>query len=256
MWSRRELKVRAKQVLRNIYWKAFLISLVILLVGGNVGSFNYRLSGNIRTGHSSNINMPYFSMPNLDNLMGLYAVLLAAIGFIIIFFAIRIFVGFALEVGGRRYFIQSAQYKDNKGCFKYSFITQRYIGILSTMLLRAIQNFLWYLLLLVPGIIKSYSYRMVPYILADNPNIGARKAIKLSNKMMDGHKFDLYGLDLSFIGWYILGILALLVGTLFVLPYSNATYAEFYLLLRRNALDNNYCSYEDLLLENPQTQEF
>jgi uncharacterized membrane protein len=125
------------------------------------------------------------------------------------------------------------------------------MGIIKTMLLSKIFIFLWSLLLIIPGIIKSYAYRMVPYILADNPNIGAEKAIELSNEMTRGHKFDMFVLDLSFIGWYLLGTLALGIGVFLVMPYDNATNAELYLVLRNDAIKNNLCSYEDLLLDQP-----
>jgi uncharacterized membrane protein len=89
---------------------------------------------------------------------------------------------------------------------------------------------------------------MVPYILADNPNIGVEKAISLSTEMTMGHKLDMFVLDLSFLGWYLLGTLAFGIGIFFVMPYDNATKAELYLSLRENALRNNLCSYNDLLL--------
>lgn len=120
------------------------------------------------------------------------------------------------------------------------------------MLVSKVYIFLWSLLLIIPGIIKAYAYRMVPYILADNPNIGVNEAITLSNEMTRGHKFDMFVLDLSFIGWYILGSIALGIGVLFVMPYENATNAELYLVLRKEALRNGWCRYEDLLL----TQHF
>ena len=87
---------------------------------------------------------------------------------------------------------------------------------------------------------------MVPYILAENPNIGNRRAIELSNKMTDGHKFDMFVLDLSFIGWKLLGVLTLGIGLIFLDPYINATKAELYLVLRENALNSGICSYEEL----------
>jgi uncharacterized membrane protein len=92
---------------------------------------------------------------------------------------------------------------------------------------------------------------MVPYILADNPNIGVKKAIALSNEMTMGHKYDIFVLDLSFIGWYLLGAIAFGIGIIFVFPYENATKAELYLVLRESALESNLCSYEDLLLDKP-----
>lgn len=255
MWTRRELKERAKQVLSNIYWKALLISIVIYLAGGSENTPNYRYNRSNRSYNSINIDTSY-----VKYFWELSAIVLGVIGIIVVIIALRILIGYALEVGGRKYFIQSAQYKDNKGCFRFSFGTDRYIGIISTMLLRAVYNFLWFLLLIIPGIMKSYAYRMVPYILADNPNIGADKAIKLSNDMTEGYKFDMFILDLSFIGWYLfaaiggffLGAIGLFLGILFVLPYVNATYAELYLVLRQNAIDYNYCSYDDLFPEGTE----
>lgn len=114
------------------------------------------------------------------------------------------------------------------------------------MLYKSVLIILWTLLLIIPGIIKSYAYRMVPYILADNPEISHKRAIEISNAMTYGQKFDIFVLDLSFIGWYILGALALGIGVLFVNPYVNATEAELYLVLRQEAIDTGICSQEEL----------
>lgn len=244
MWSREELKSRAKLVLRKTYLHALVVSIVIAFAGGN----NNWSSGSSYSENSRDYT--YLDVIN-GNFIDWSFILTASITFItlmIIIIVFRIFVGYSLKVGGTRYFVQSAQYKDNKKCFRFGFDGQNYMGIIKTMLLTDIFIFLWSLLLIIPGIIKSYSYRMVPYILAANPNIGVKKAIALSNDMTKGHKFDMFVLDLSFIGWYLLGILAFGIGIFFVMPYDNATSAELYLVLRQNALEDNLCSYEDLLL--------
>lgn len=89
------------------------------------------------------------------------------------------------------------------------------------MVLRDVFIFLWSLLFLIPGVIKHYSYRMVPYILADDPEIGAMDAITLSRQMMDGHKWNTFVLDLSFLGWDLLSALTLgLLGVFYVNPYK------------------------------------
>ncbi len=248
MWSRRELKERAKNVLRWNYWKAFLISLVIAVAGGGSGGGG---GGNSR--YTPNNTVPFGGSDT--NIFAFAAIILVAV-ILLIVVGIRIFLGYPLEVGGRKYFVQSAQNIDNRRCFRFAFDGQNYLGIILTMLLKGVQNILWYLLLIIPGIVKWYSYSMVPYILADNPNIGARRAIRLSNNMTYGHKFDMFVLDLSFIGWYLLGLLALVVGMLFVLPYKNATKAELYLVLRRNAIERNMCSLDELRLYTPQQGEF
>lgn len=107
--------------------------------------------------------------------------------------------------------------------------------IFLTGLLQGIYTFLWSLLLIIPGIIKSYSYSMTPYILSDDPEIRYDAAIEKSMGMMKGHKAKLFLLDLSFIGWFILCLLTLGIGCLWLGPYVETSHAKF---------------YEDLLAEN------
>ena len=87
---------------------------------------------------------------------------------------------------------------------------------------------LWSLLLIVPGIVKFYAYSMTPYILVDNPELSANEAINLSQKMMKGHKSDLFFLQLSFIGWIFLSIFTFGIGLLWVMPYMMTAQAAFY----------------------------
>ena len=99
-------------------------------------------------------------------------------------------------------------------------------------LLVMLYTFLWSLLFIIPGIIKSYSYAMTSYILLDRPELSATDALKESEKMMDGHKMDLLILDLSFIGWILLTALTCGIPTFYVEPYMMATRTAFYLELK------------------------
>lgn len=94
--------------------------------------------------------------------------------------------------------------------------------------LMSLFTLLWTLLLIVPGIIKSYAYSQAMYILAENPEIGAREALKRSEEMMQGHKMDLFVLNLSFIGWYLLGAITFGIAYIWVMPYVQATLTNFY----------------------------
>lgn len=96
------------------------------------------------------------------------------------------------------------------------------------MFLQGLFIFLWSLLLVIPGIIKSFSYALTPYILADNPELSANEAINLSQKMMKGHKFDCFWLCISFIGWILLGLLTLCIGYFWMMPYMYTSLAAFY----------------------------
>lgn len=246
MWYRAELKTRAKTVLKSSYWKAFLVSLIIAVVGGNSSgspNFNWNFGGGKSHNLSNSIGNINGSM--LPIIVG--GIIIAAIIVCMLVFAFRVFLGYPLEVGGRRYFVRAAQNEVNMNHIGFAFEKGKYIDIIKAMLWRALFNFLWFLLFFIPGIVKAYAYSMVPYILADNPNIGYKRALQLSKQMTSGQKFKLFVLDLSFLGWLILGALALLVGVLFVMPYVNATKAELYIVLRQNALENSLCSYNELL---------
>ena len=89
-------------------------------------------------------------------------------------------------------------------------------------------TFLWSLLFVIPGIIKSYAYSQAMYILADNPDIGALEALRRSEEMMRGHKLDLFLLDLSFIGWHLLALVTFGLSYIYVMPYLATTRAGFY----------------------------
>ena len=111
----------------------------------------------------------------------------------------------------------------------------------------ALWIWLWSLLLIIPGIIKSYAYLLTPYILADCPNVTATDALKLSMRMTKGHKAELFVMHLSFIGWLLLGGLTLHILTIiFVAPYMETTMAGYYQELRDKALASGTISAEEL----------
>lgn len=103
-----------------------------------------------------------------------------------------------------------------------------YPRVLGFSLLYVVFVFLWSLLLYIPGIIKSLAYAMSPFILKDHPELSPNQAINLSQKMMKGHKFDLFCLMLSFIGWAFLTVFTFGIGYLWLAPYMCTTMAAFY----------------------------
>ncbi len=121
---------------------------------------------------------------------------------------------------------------------------------LGGMLWMSLFTLLWSLLFWIPGIIKSFSYSMTPYILGDCPNVKAQDALKLSMRMMHGYKGELFVLYLSFIGWMILCSFTFgLLYILYVGPYMELTKAGFYGKVKTLALQNNVISTQEL---NPQ----
>lgn len=249
MWIRGELKDRAKGVLKLSYWKAFGISLIILIAGGSHSSrngFNYKR--NSYDHDSINVMLDPNIGPDIDILPFNTIVLILLFLSIV---CLRIFLGYPLEVGGRKYFVRSTQRE-----FKFNYIVSvfnngHYLNVIKTMFTKGVYIFLWTLLLIVPGIVKTYAYRMVPYILSDNPSLDSDRVLELSIKMTDNQKWDIWVLDLSFIGWYLIGSVLLGLGVFFVHPYMDATNAELYLELREKALLTGACTYDELNLSEP-----
>ena len=99
---------------------------------------------------------------------------------------------------------------------------------LKTIWVMIIYTYLWSLLFFIPGVVKLYSYAMTPYLLKDEPELGANATIEKSMKMMAGNKMKLLKLDFSFIGWIFLSMLTLNIGLLWVTPYMYTARAEFY----------------------------
>jgi len=251
MWTIGELKERAKMALTGSYWKAFGVSLILaFLTGGNGGG----------TGSFSNMNQG--GAETNPAMLGIIIIIVIII--LVLSIAFSLFVSGPIEVGGKRYFIHAAELGDSSeqadfGLIGYAFNKGYYMPVVKSMFLRNLYMFLWTLLglitLFIPTIMKGYAYAMVPYILADNPEIGASRAIELSNEMTKGEKLDMFILDLSFLGWWILGLLACCIGLLFVAPYYNATHAELYRVLREKALEEDLCSYQELGFQKPSNPE-
>lgn len=107
----------------------------------------------------------------------------------------------------------------------------RYVGGTA---LTFLYTFLWMLLFIVPGIVKSYSYSQTSFLMRENPELGGEQAIQLSMKMMKGHKAELFLLDLSFIGWGFLCIFTLFIGYFWLGPYMVTARAEFYKELKKD----------------------
>lgn len=115
----------------------------------------------------------------------------------------------------------------------------QYVRITLAELLKGIYVLLWMLLLIIPGIVKDYSYAMTEFILKDHPEMSGEEAICQSMKMMQGHKMQLFLLDLSMIGWFILSCLTLGIGFLFLVPYNYSAHAHFYEDLKEQYNDIN-----------------
>ena len=162
-------------------------------------------------------------------------------------FAISVFIKDTYKVAFRRIFLEGHNYDHVKiSRFLFLFRVKKFLKVTKTIFITSVYQFLWDLTI-VGGVIKKYSYYMVPYIVAENPDIEAHEAIELSRRMMYGHKWELFKLELTFFGWWVLGALTLgLSQILFSNPYEECVYCAYYIYLRGLAKENGI-SYSDKL---------
>jgi len=223
MWTREILKTNAKVALKRNHWTCVIVSLILLVLGAgsSVGSAEIEF-------RTEELGAPDSWLWNGFVFMIIAVAVLAALVFAIL-------VSNVLRIGGARYYMENREHKTEVEKIFHNF-KEGYANSIWIMFLKELYIFGWSLLLVVPGIIKAYSYMMIPYILAENPYITKERAFEISSRMMDGHKLDAFVLELSFIGWGILSSISWgLVGILYANPYRDATFAEFYTAIKAEA---------------------
>lgn len=167
------------------------------------------------------------------------ALAIFGITFIIIFLILMsvvilldVFICNPIEVGCKRFYVRNLNELAQVGNVGFAF-DNHYKNITKTMFFRDLYTILWTLLFIIPGIVKSYEYQMIPYLLAENPQMSREQAFAESKRMMSGQKWRAFVLDLSFIGWNILSAITLgILGIFYVQPYMDATHAALYEALR------------------------
>lgn len=223
MWQRAELKSLAKQELKISYWLSFAVCLVAgLFTGGASGA---------SSASSASKSTSFSDIQHIDP-----AVTAGILGIVLFSMLIAIMVGAFVcnpVIAGQKSFFIRAPYGDRRfGNLFSAFKSGRYMPTVKTMFVTNLVIMLWSFLFIIPGIVKSYQYRMVAYLISEDPSLSPRQAMDLSRHMTDGEKWKMFVLDLSFIGWSMLGAIAFGIGILFVTPYVEATWAQLYFALK------------------------
>ncbi len=272
MWTRKELKTRAKAVFQLNYWKTVLVALVMAMLIGGGGNAASGFSGGMSSGVTSMIasrgqdgyqsDDDLFAEDDSDidfdegvlsasvddseiiggadaptgMFVGAVFIGVLVVIFLVIFaaaLAIEILLLNPLSVGIHRFFVRNLQEKGQMSELVYSF-DHSYLNSVKIMFFKGLYEFLWSLLLIIPGIVKSYEYRMIPYLLAEHPEMSKEEAFARSKEMMSGNKWKAFVLDLSFIPWRLLSAVTLgIVGIFYVNPYVFQTNAALYDALKR-----------------------
>lgn len=253
-WTRRELKERAKAGLKVYAVQAFIVSVILGLLGIGWTSANSNSAASAAAaGETDSLADEIIASLSHDELVAIgAAVLIAVLGVLVVTsligLVLRIFIWNVIRIGGCRFYLEnqrnagSADYKE----LLWGFRCGSYGNIVKTMFLRDLKVALWSLLFLIPGCVKNYEYRMLPYILSEDPGISSSDAFAETRRMMNGNKWKALVLDISFIGWgavvgavdSILAMIPVLGAVLAKIPgrflaaYMDAVGAELYMVIK------------------------
>ena len=219
-----EHRARARAALRGNWVTAVLVYLVAGLLIGSSDSPSFNFNLNIEAGHvdfSASQELEQF----LEGTLGLAMPLVLTVSLILL--VVRLALSGAMSMGRATYSLNlidgvEAEFADLFVGFR------RFYDALIMNVVSILMVFLGMLLFVVPGIILGYAYAMAPYILAETPDISGTEALRLSRQMMKGHKWELFWLELTFIGWSILAAFTLGLGNLVLAPYQGVSKASFY----------------------------
>ena len=260
MWTRKSVKEKGKKAFLGNFWKCVLVAIILSVAigaassgfssGSSVSSTFSNIINSAQNGSSTESSVtetededasqpvtfdidladPASADPELVNFMIGVVVVGTVIYIIITAFALafKYFLMTPFEYGCRKFFRKNLDEPAKLSNIVYVF-DSHYKNIVKTAFLTDLFIWLWSLLFIVPGIIKAYQYRLVPYIMSENPNMNFKEAQAESARLMEGNKWKSFVLDLSFIGWDLLSLLTW--GTLeifFVGPYKASTDAALY----------------------------
>ncbi len=227
MWDRKDLKEKGKKAFRanrvTCIFAAFLLSMV-------TGGFSVPTSTFSEEGQQQ-----------LDIPPEVLKIVIAVVGVLaIVAFLLQVFVFNPTQVGLRRFFYRNATDPKaglDRDTIGRGFVDGNYTNVVAAMFTTELFVALWTLLFIVPGVIKAIAWKMVPYILAENPEMTGTEARQRSAEMMYGSKWKYFVLGLSFFGWIFLGCLTLgIVNILWTNPYMASTDAELYRVLKGEAV--------------------
>ncbi|MBP3926673.1 MAG: DUF975 family protein [Clostridium sp.] len=263
MWSISDMKERGWAWVRSMYGAAYLACLAVFIVDNLMDEkMNPLLPVHLGNSYLEHLHTAGLLQALL--LIISFSAVACTVGLLGIFF--KFLVANPIAVGINRYFLASREQGEPAGLGTVAsiFFGKGYWNVVKIMFFRDLYTFLWTLLLFIPGIYKGLEYRMIPYLLAEDPELPQREAFAQTKRLMEGNRVKSFLLDLSFIGWNLLAaivgsiLVKLLKGllwagffwitlwvqgmvTLLVSPYSHAAWTELYCWLnhRPEVFDEN-----------------
>ena len=242
----RDFRAAARRALRGFWLMAIAVTFVTSLLGG------VAVSGGFPGGSRTEIDMEELqALPDAEGnpLVEMVAYMnqyneshpyvAATARFLGVLAAVQLLVGGPVMLGYIRFKLhrldgEEAKFSDLFSCF------DRFLEGLWMRIRTLLQIILWTLLFIIPGIVAAYRYAMVPYLMAEHPDMSVSQAFERSKAMMNGHKGELFLLHLSFIGWWLVSALTLGLGALVVTPYMSFSETAFYRNLAAGQQQNSY----------------
>ncbi|MBM6807850.1 DUF975 family protein [Faecalicoccus pleomorphus] len=221
MWTREELKQNAKNTLRDKYWTILGVSVLASILQG---SFFTIITEMVNPTHTYLTVLGNYAI-DVNGLIRLWIIIT------IISWLYSMFLGHTILIGAYKYFILFIKENPSTSTL-FDFFKTSYWNIVKVTFFYQIKIVLWTLCFIVPGIIKAYEYCMVPYILAEHPEMESAAVFERSRMLTQNNKLNIFVLEISFIGWLFLGMLCCGIGILFVSPYIDITMTHLYLKLK------------------------
>ena len=231
----RDFRAAARKALQGFWLMAILVTFVAALLGGT-SEAGFSVSGNVDyqidtteldaiPGADESLLVGFIHFVN--EISEQYPIFKPLLAFLSILAAIQLIIGGPVMLGYNRFKLQrldgeEAKFSDLFSCF------DRFLDGLWMRIRTILQVFAWSLLFVIPGIVASYRYAMVPYLMADHPDMSVAQAFDRSKAMMNGHKGELFLLHLSFIGWLLLSAITLGLAGLVIAPYMQFAEGAFY----------------------------
>ncbi|MDD3401805.1 MAG: DUF975 family protein [Hespellia sp.] len=271
-WSRRLLKTNAKKAVRQNYWRFIAVCFLVMFICGSglmppllfqrnpaveisqsLRSLADHLTADASMGELASGVSDWLDYS--DTLLGIGVFWIS----IVLWCLYKIFIANIVRVNSKRFFMETRTYpKTSVKKIGYLYKGKDIKNTAEIMLCMYVCRFLWWFTI-IGGIVKSYEYAMIPYILAENPDIARKDAFRLSKEMMHNKKIGLFILQMSFIPWFLLGIISMgLTNIFFFNAYMEATETEFYMMLRRDIVAQRSKSskfFIDNYLENKPSED-
>lgn len=242
----KDFKSRAREALQGNWFISIIAGLIATLLGGtSMGggiSFNveYKTDGGTENPDGviamiKSINDQQQIPANPDAFAEMFMVFFSAmlVGMLIAF-VFQLIIGSGVAVGYARFNLDLMESYPLKLSTVFSGFDRLKTAICANLLMY-IRVLIGTVFFIIPGILMAYSYSMVNYVIADNPDMTAREALRESKRIMKGNRWRLFCLCFSFIGWMFLGIFTLGIALLWVIPYQQASVAAFYKEAKKNA---------------------